>query len=265
MFTCPDKEIHSVYLDGELPFGLAHDYEAHVASCPSCQKEQARLRRVHDMLAQDSSLIKIDSNFTEQSWERLNARRKYHLVIERTRPSFGEGFGRALQRAIPAAAAAAVLAVVLPLRMTRGSESQMQNESDRETALLASVNGTTPQSGILPKFDNMPFSNSAEGGAWNMGQNASFYNSSNGFQRGGAGFSNGTGNFPHNRHGIHSTQIFDGAGAPSPLLPDIAAVDVFRPDLGDEDKMISIRISVPGIDGEKAYTTIRIPVSALKE
>lgn len=329
MFTCPDKEIHSVYLDGELPSPLIADYEAHVASCASCQKELSALRSVREVLAADAASIKFSDEYIEESWARLNERRRYSEVVSHTRPAFGEGFGRVVWRVVPAAAAAAVIAVVLPLRMTRASSAGTAQQGDN--ALLAGmsggagVNGGALMTGALAQnkssplyfdavngawfddsaglashtpqaatrqpgqpFDNMRFDsarfydmqsgNSASTVTRTMGQNAAFGSGGMALAD-GSPFAHGAplaghgaaGLANHGRHGMASMArqdsiVGDMFASTFPALgSDIAAVDVFRPDLDDEGKTISIRISVPGITGERAYTTIRIPVSELQD
>ena len=37
MFTCPTNEIHSLYLDKELPQNYIAEYEAHIANCEKCK------------------------------------------------------------------------------------------------------------------------------------------------------------------------------------------------------------------------------------
>ena len=37
MFTCPTNEIHSLYLDNELPQNYVAEYEAHIVSCEKCK------------------------------------------------------------------------------------------------------------------------------------------------------------------------------------------------------------------------------------
>ncbi|MBP5452686.1 MAG: zf-HC2 domain-containing protein, partial [Treponema sp.] len=44
MSTCPEKDIHSIYLDNELPAAYVADYEAHVESCPECKAQLEKLR-----------------------------------------------------------------------------------------------------------------------------------------------------------------------------------------------------------------------------
>ena len=33
MSTCPEKDIHSIYVDGELPENYIKQYESHLSSC----------------------------------------------------------------------------------------------------------------------------------------------------------------------------------------------------------------------------------------
>ena len=39
MSTCPENDIHSLYLDNELPLSYREEYEAHIKSCPKCAKK----------------------------------------------------------------------------------------------------------------------------------------------------------------------------------------------------------------------------------
>ncbi len=57
MSTCPENDIHSVYLDGELPEEFLQEYEAHVASCPECSKKLEALTRLKGFVHEDSASI----------------------------------------------------------------------------------------------------------------------------------------------------------------------------------------------------------------
>ena len=46
MSTCPEKDLHSIYLDGELPEEFLKEYENHVAGCEKCKAELEKLRKV---------------------------------------------------------------------------------------------------------------------------------------------------------------------------------------------------------------------------
>ena len=44
MSTCPDYDMHSVYLDGELPQKYALDYETHLTSCQRCRDDFIKIQ-----------------------------------------------------------------------------------------------------------------------------------------------------------------------------------------------------------------------------
>ena len=71
MSFCLSKDIHSIYLDKELPENYKLEYEEHVKNCPECQKELNKLKLIHDALKSDSDSIKLDDDFLEKSYERL--------------------------------------------------------------------------------------------------------------------------------------------------------------------------------------------------
>ena len=48
MFTCPEDDIHSIYLDNELPPNFVAEYEAHVASCPKCKAKNEKFKKIHE-------------------------------------------------------------------------------------------------------------------------------------------------------------------------------------------------------------------------
>ena len=62
MFTCPDVDIHSVYIDGELPESFVRQYEEHVASCPECKKIQESLLRMKKLLKAEKPDIVLTYN-----------------------------------------------------------------------------------------------------------------------------------------------------------------------------------------------------------
>ena len=57
MSFCPSKDIHSVYLDNELPEIYKAEYEEHLKNCPQCQKELEKIRALHKMFTSDSVSI----------------------------------------------------------------------------------------------------------------------------------------------------------------------------------------------------------------
>jgi hypothetical protein len=44
MSFCPTKDIHSIYLDNEMPEIYKAEYESHVATCKKCQQELNKIK-----------------------------------------------------------------------------------------------------------------------------------------------------------------------------------------------------------------------------
>ena len=65
MYTCPEKDIHSVYIDNELPEAYIAEYEAHVKNCPKCAAELALLRNLNSVFI----IITIHHHKTRQNKE----------------------------------------------------------------------------------------------------------------------------------------------------------------------------------------------------
>lgn len=131
MSTCPEKDIHSVYLDNELPLVYLKEYESHVSQCPKCKAELDKLRSLRSLLKADSSSIALSQNDLNNSFERLNARLSYAKVTNNsnvhsfTMPKWTFG----------AVAAAAMFALVLPLYVKNKSQSvEGEGENNAEVA-----------------------------------------------------------------------------------------------------------------------------------
>ncbi len=127
MFHCPENDIHSIYLDGELPENFVKDYEAHVASCKKCADKLARLKAIHAAFQSDSRSLDVDSVFKAQSFERLQSRMRFSKVVKASEPK--KNIVRMASYVPLAAAAAAVFALVLPLRMNAGKNVQSVDDN----------------------------------------------------------------------------------------------------------------------------------------
>ena len=127
MFTCPEKDIHSIYVDGELPDEYRIKYESHVKSCAKCQTELDKIKKIHSLLHKDSDSLLWNENHLDSSYARLQSRlsfRKVTAFAQEDKPRFN-----IVKFAVPAAAAAAVFALVIPLRIhNKASEVQPAEE-----------------------------------------------------------------------------------------------------------------------------------------
>lgn len=119
MFTCPEDDIHSIYLDNELPPHFVAEYEAHIASCPKCKAKLEKFKKIHEELKADSDSINLSKEFLDQSFERLQSRMRYAKAVENSKPKAKTLLFPELKKYIPAAvAAAAVFAVMLPFSIS---------------------------------------------------------------------------------------------------------------------------------------------------
>lgn len=127
MFHCPENDIHSIYLDGELPKNFVKDYEAHLASCDKCRAKLEKLKAMHAAFVADSKAIDIDESFKAQSFERLQSRMRFSKVVKASEPN--KNIVRIANYVPLAAAAALMFALVLPVRMKAAPARQNLDES----------------------------------------------------------------------------------------------------------------------------------------
>jgi hypothetical protein len=129
---CPDRQILSVYVDGELPSPWKEKMESHLASCPRCRETIETWRRISGEMRGAE-----DPGAGERVWERL--RQRIEAAADSRDPG-GESFrpapvlsalprrGKFWRRKVslpfPAvAAAAAVLALVIGSVLLRPAPS----------------------------------------------------------------------------------------------------------------------------------------------
>lgn len=140
MFTCPEKNIHSIYLDGELPEKFARDYEAHIVSCEKCRAELKKLRAMRKIFTKDSSSLNLNDDFMEKSFEQLQSRMRFKKIVSQgEEKSFVVSMRRTF---IPmAAAAAAVFAILLPQKM---NSAQDANVTAQDLPIISKAQEITP-------------------------------------------------------------------------------------------------------------------------
>ncbi|MDR3174168.1 MAG: hypothetical protein LBU19_07960 [Treponema sp.] len=120
---CPDRQILSVYLDGELPSPWKEKMENHLASCSLCRKTVETWKRI-------SGEMRVEGDPGERVWERICRRiedaedtKKFHAgegaeILPSGRGDFsvlGNLWRRRVILPLPAAAAMAAAAAVIVL------------------------------------------------------------------------------------------------------------------------------------------------------
>lgn len=114
MSTCPEKDIHSIYLDAELPAAYIKEYEEHIKNCPECTKKLAALQKVRAAFEQDGKAIEPTAQQVQKGFECLSAQLSYTKVVKDNALAFKpSSFLRPFAAGI---AAALLVAFILPIR-----------------------------------------------------------------------------------------------------------------------------------------------------
>ena len=221
MSTCPTKEIHSLYLDNELPQKHKEEYEAHIASCEKCRAELEKLRAVGDLFKADAASVSPDKAFMDASYERLMLKMKYSKNAGHT--SYSKTNLRSWKIIVPVAAAVAILALAIPLKLATGRAGVKTMSATSSIYSQVPSQVTEHLSSVAFGADNAFASNRTFG----LTQDSLVTNVSN------------------------------KGGAASKLIKD---VEVFRPNFDAEQKTISIRITIPGNDDVPVTTEIEAPL-----
>jgi len=125
MSTCPNMELHSAFVDGEIANPWYDEIKTHVESCPDCKAHVERIQSIRDVFAADSAALNLDKNELDASYERLKSRLRYKKVAARTSGAYTD-FAR---KFVPYAAAAAFLAaVIMPAANIRSQVKQHFND-----------------------------------------------------------------------------------------------------------------------------------------
>ncbi len=141
MSTSLEKDLHSVYIDGEMPESFVSQYESLVSSSEEEKAILEKMRSLHSLLQEDSSQKTVSHDFIEESFERLQTKMRYarNVSLAGEKKSFVTPF---VKYASSFAAAAAVFAVVfIPLH-----NNSLKNAKETAVAAISIMK----QKGIEP-------------------------------------------------------------------------------------------------------------------
>ena len=144
MSFCPTKDIHSVYLDNELPEEHRIRYEKHLSECENCRKQLERMKAVRKLFQDDASNVTPDDHYLEDSYKRLMIKMSYNRNVQKARkPSSKVHFTYILS-----AAAAVLVALFIPNIVATQKKTAVE-----ATAVPISSSFT----GIAPMANNISF------------------------------------------------------------------------------------------------------------
>lgn len=113
MSTCPEHDMHSVYLDGELPQKYALEYESHMTTCQQCRDKYMKLQGISALLKEDADRHRLSSQEMEDSFARLQTKLRYQRTVKEIQP---KNINRFTWVVPTVAAAALAFALILPAR-----------------------------------------------------------------------------------------------------------------------------------------------------
>lgn len=129
MSTSLDKDLHSVYIDGELPEDFVSRYEEELSHDEKAKTELEKMRSIHNLLHEDADSKTVDKNFADASFERLMTKMSYAKTVHAAeKPSYIVPFTK--YAASFAAAAAAFVVAFIPvynngISKAKSSENQV--------------------------------------------------------------------------------------------------------------------------------------------
>ena len=237
MSFCPSKDIHSVYLDGELPENYKAEYELHISHCEKCRKELEQLKAVSALFKADSDSLNLDSHFMDESFQRLQIKMAYSRNIGKVpqKSPF-----KVISYAASGLAAAAVLALVLPLGFKSSDSKTTSSAAALASNVISSPLIQSVGSGMGASVPITSVSTTGKASASNV-------------------------SFDSGRSVVVSGNIQDVVLSSenkrktvSSFTKNVSDVDVLRPDFQDE--AINIKITVPGMGDFPVTTEINLPM-----
>jgi hypothetical protein len=135
---CPDRQILSLYLDGELPSPWKEKLETHLSSCPACVSRLEEYRRLSALLAGSAGASPEAAR--ERVWQRLAPRAGLRGPHVRR----GGIWSRRVSLPFPAAAAAAAVLVAALAVAFRSRPSPAPAQDAIASSLGLEVNGISP-------------------------------------------------------------------------------------------------------------------------
>ncbi|NLL99949.1 MAG: zf-HC2 domain-containing protein [Treponema sp.] len=173
MSTCPEKDLLSVYIDGELPKVFKDDFEKHISSCDKCNSLLKKIQMTHDYLQKDNNSLTLSKSYVDASFERLQIKMRFANVTKKAKSKTSFNYTN-IRLFAPAIAAAAVFALILPLRLFTAKKNLVQqninsiatiqsNSSINQASLLKNRSVVSDlQSATLASFFDNSDENSSE-------------------------------------------------------------------------------------------------------
>lgn len=145
VYMCPDRQILSLYHDGELPSPWKEKLEAHLESCSECRNILAGYRNLGENPAEarDENMLAAK----ERVWKNLTAPELVmpeRIAAWRPRKTV---WNRTVTLPLPAAAAAAVVIIVALFALANLRQNRLPAADSMATAGIVDDQGMVPVNG----------------------------------------------------------------------------------------------------------------------
>lgn len=130
MSTCPDSDLYSAWVDGEVPSPWKEKLEAHLASCPKCKARAERFRNMHACFT--AGIEQAPNLDIDASYGRLCARRKAFVATigSKTESKMPEWIHFSVRMPLAAFAALFLAAIFLPALFVLKTSTNLRSQHE---------------------------------------------------------------------------------------------------------------------------------------
>lgn len=130
MSTCPDSDLYSAWVDGEVPSPWKEKLEAHIAACPRCHERAERFRKMHAYIT--AGIAQAPKPDFEASYERICAKRAAFVasVGSKTESKMPEWIHFSVRMPLAAFAALFLAAIFLPALFVLKTSSSLKSQHE---------------------------------------------------------------------------------------------------------------------------------------
>lgn len=167
MSTCPDSDLYSALLDGEVPSPWKEKLIAHMERCPECERRYGQYEKIRNGLKAAAQVPEPDAAWLEASYKRLSERARGQSApsalrngISRAREAWAQ---RTVRMPLPALAAVLAAAVVLPSTLVFVASRGRSYEAAPQAASLLHPAGALTVSRDSPIYSPDPLPQSVTG------------------------------------------------------------------------------------------------------
>jgi len=116
---CPDPQLLSIYVDGELPSPWNEKMDVHLKECPACRGKVENFKHLRELIGKDSSSKKTSEEeilkSKEKIWRRIEEKRRFVQY-----PGIWQ---RRISIPLPVAAAAAIIIALFVIFFSGGGQN----------------------------------------------------------------------------------------------------------------------------------------------